>query len=102
MTIIDRTKVLFAVASETSRPVRVFLAVEGTAALGLALLLGKLAADVVGSVALDGLPPWRLLAMLPALGAAAELVRASRPISVLRRWQGVLLRRIDERWADER
>jgi hypothetical protein len=102
MTIVDRTKVLFAAAAETSRPVRVFLVVEATAALGVALVLGKVAAGVAGSIAVDDLPPWRVLAVVPALGAAAELVRATQPVAVLRRWHGVLVRRIDERWADER
>jgi hypothetical protein len=102
MTITSRTKALLMAASETSRPVRVFLAVEVVAVHAVVLVLGRALAGVLGSVALDGLPPWRLLAVLPALGAAAELLRAAGAVEALRRWQGVAVRRIDERWGDDR
>lgn len=72
------------------------------------LLTATLAAAVVGGwawewldglVALDDLPPWRLLAVFPVVGGAAAVLRARRPDETLRRWHGIALRRLDERFA---
>jgi hypothetical protein len=101
MTMSTRTKVLLTTARETSWAVRAFLATEAIVILGLALAAVTLVAGIVKAVAIDGLPPWRALIVLPAVGAAAELVRATRPVAALRRWHGVLIRRIDERWGNE-
>jgi hypothetical protein len=102
MRIHTRAKSLLDAASVTSKPVWVFLVVEAGAILGLVAVVVLVAAGIAQQVALDGLPPWRGLAVLPFASAAAELVRATHPFVAARRWHGVLVRRIDERWGDER
>jgi hypothetical protein len=98
----SRIKATIAAARATSRPVWVFLAVEAVAAVALGLAVGLAAAGTVGGVALDELPPWRALAALPAAGAAGHIVWAARPAEAVRRWHGIAVRRIDERWAADR
>ena len=102
MRISTRSKALLDAATTTSTPVWLFLVVESTAVIGLVTAGVLLAGGIVQSVALDRPPPWRTLAVLPVLGAAAALVRAAHPLMAARRWHGVLVRRIDERWGDER
>ena len=102
MRINTRAKALFDAASVTSRPVWIFLAVEAVAILSLAAVAVLLVAGIAQQVALDRLPPWRAMAVLPFASAAAELVRAAHPFVAARRWHGVLVRRIDERWGDDR
>ena len=101
MTISTRTRVLLTTAMETSWAVWAFLATEAIVLLGLALTAVALAFGLAETSSIDTLPPWRALTVLPAVGAAAELVRATRPIVALRRWHGVLVRRTDERWGNE-
>jgi hypothetical protein len=89
-------------AASTSRPVWIFVTVE-TVAGGLLLVLALIAvARTVASIDVGHLPPWRGLAVFPLVGLAAQGLRALRPGAVARRWHGVIVRRIDERWADER
>jgi hypothetical protein len=102
VTISSRTKAILAAAVDTSRAVRLLVGVELVVMLGIGLAAADAAASAVGRMAANELPPWRVLAILPIAGAAAELVRAARPLDVLRRWHGVVLRRVDERWGDER
>jgi hypothetical protein len=46
-----------------------------------------------------GPPPWPALLAAPVLGAAGHLLRRFRPLAAARRWHGVALRRLDERWS---
>jgi hypothetical protein len=102
MSIHTQTKALSDAAPSTSKPVWIFLVVEAVAILSLAGVVAALAVGIAQHVALDRLPPWRALAVLPFTSAAAEVVRATHPLVAVRRWHGVLVRRIDERWGDER
>lgn len=102
MAITSRIKATIAAAKSTSWPVWAFLAIEALAVVALAGALGLAARAVAGGLSLDELPPWRGLAVLPAAGAAAHTLRAARPEQVLRRWQGIAVRRIDECWAADR
>ena len=102
MTIRTRTKILFAAASAMSRPVWLFLAVEALVAAGAVVVVGVLARRAYAAIDLSELPPWRALVGCLVLGGVAHVVRAARPVDVLRRWHGVVVRRIDERWADDR
>jgi hypothetical protein len=89
-------------AAATSRPVWLFLIVEVIVG-GLVLALGCLAGrSVVRVVALDELPPWPALGWFALLGASAYVLRAVGLVAVLRRWHGIAVRRIDERWAADR
>lgn len=99
-----RTRINSAInaATTTSRPVWLFVVAEALGTLALALAACVAARSLAGSVALDDLPPWRALAAFPAVGAAAGTLRALRLDEVLRRWHGIAVRRIDERWGDER
>jgi hypothetical protein len=98
-----RAKALIAAASATSRPVWAFLAVETIAAVAAVVFVcSTVAAVLAGAADFDQLPPWRALAVVPLGGVAAYLLRALRPLDVARRWHGVAVRRIDERWGDER
>jgi hypothetical protein len=95
-----RITAALAAAEATSRPVWVFLVAELVAGLGLALAAGAGLARLAGAVMLEELPPWPLLPLVAAAGAAARVLRAASPIEALRRWHGVIVRRIDERWAE--
>jgi predicted ABC-type sugar transport system permease subunit len=102
MRITTRTKELLDAASSASKPVWALLTVEAAMAVGLITAGVLLTRGVVQNVAFDRLPPWRALGVLPVLGAAAALIRAAHPVIAARRWHGVLVRRIDEHWGDER
>jgi hypothetical protein len=102
MNIHTRARTLLDAASAASRPVWAFLIIEAAVILGLGGFAAVLGTDLARLVAFDGLPPWWVVAVLPMVSAMAQLVRATRPIVAARRWHGVLLRRIDERWGDER
>jgi hypothetical protein len=102
MSITTRAKALIAAATTTSRPVWAFLAAEAIAVTGVAVVVCGTGAALAGAVALDQLPPWRALLVFPAVGAAAHLLRAAEAVQALRRWHGVAVRRIDERWGDDR
>jgi hypothetical protein len=102
MRIATRTKELLDTASSASKPVWAFLIVEAAMVVGLLTAGVLLTRGIVQNVAFDRLPPWRALGVLPVLGAAAALVRAAHPVMAARRWHGVLVRRIDEHWGDER
>jgi hypothetical protein len=97
-----RTKALWNVLSTTSRPVWLFVLGEAAVLLVVVAVGGLLARRFAGVVALDVLPPWRALVGCVVLGAAAHAVRTARPIETLRQWHGIAVRRIDERWADDR
>jgi hypothetical protein len=101
MSIPTRTKALIAAASATSRPIWAFVAVETIAGVVGAVFVCTAARKLGGAVALDELPPWRALALFLLGGAAAHVMRALRPVEALRRWHGVAVRRIDERWGNE-
>jgi hypothetical protein len=101
MIIRTRIKATITAAKLTSRPVWAFLSAETIAALAVAVTLALVVRRVAGSVAFDELPPWRALAVFPPLGAAARLARSAGAGEALRRWHGVAVRRIDERWGDE-
>jgi hypothetical protein len=102
MTIGTRIKATIGAAKVTSRPVWTFLIVEAVTGVAVVVALALAARHLAGVLALDELPPWRTLAVLPAAGAAAHTLRAAGPVEALRRWHGVATRRIDERWAAER
>jgi hypothetical protein len=102
MTITARIKATITAAKLTSRPVWAFLAAETIAAITVAVALVLVVGWMAESVALDELPPWRALAVFPVVGVAAQLARAAGAGEALRRWHGVAVRRIDERWGDER
>jgi hypothetical protein len=102
MTIVTRTKVLFDVLSATSRPVWLFVAAEGIVAAAVIAAGCVVARGVAGVLVLDELPRWRALGGSLLLGAAGHLIAAARPVDALRRWHGVAVRRIDERWGDDR
>jgi hypothetical protein len=102
MSINTRARALLDAASAASRPVWAFLVIEAVVILGLAGVAAVLVTDVARLVAFDRFPPWWVVAGLPLVSAMAQLVRAARPIVAARRWHGVLVRRIDERWGDER
>jgi hypothetical protein len=83
-----------------SRAVKAAVTIEVAAGLVAALLAwAGLRSHVLGLIDLDNLPPWHALVACPVVGAAAVAVRAWRPDQALRRWHGVALRRIDERWG---
>jgi len=73
--------------------------VVASAALGAGCALVR---NLALAVALDELPPWRALGWFPLAGAAGYMLRAVGPIEAVRRWHGIAVRRIDERWAAER
>jgi hypothetical protein len=102
MSIRTRTKSLWDAASSASKAVWIFLIIETLVIAGLAGLVAELAADIAQRIAFDRLPPWSALAVLLVASALAQLVQAAHPIVAARRWHGVLVRRIDERWGDER
>jgi hypothetical protein len=102
MTIVTRTKALFDVVSATSRPVWLFVAVEGIVAAVVIAAGCVVACGVARALVLDELPPWGALGGCLLLGAAGHLIAAARLVDVLRRWHGVAVRRIDERWGDDR
>jgi hypothetical protein len=89
-------------ASSASKAVWIFLIVETVVIASLAGLVGMVAAEFAQRIAFDRLPPWWALAVLLVASAIAQLVQAAHPIVAARRWHGVLVRRIDERWGDER
>jgi hypothetical protein len=83
-----------------SRPVKATVGLELAAGLVVALVAwGRLRGLVGGLVDLAELPPWWLLVAGPVVGAATAALRAWRPDEALRRWHGVALRRIDERFG---
>jgi hypothetical protein len=91
-----------AAVSATSRPVWVFVAIE-TGVAGFAMVVGGLMVRKLAlAVVLDDLPPWRAMPWFPLAGVAGYVVRALGPIEAVRRWHGIAVRRIDERWAAER
>jgi len=102
MTVRSRLASCLTAAASTSGPVWIFVAIEALVGLGLAVGIAHLACRLAESLVLDELPPWRALALAPLAGAASHLVRAAKTVDVLRRWHGVAIRRIDERWAAER
>ena len=93
---------LYAAASRTSRPVWAFLILETLIAGALVVAGGGILVRLVQATNLGELPPWRALAWCPFVGVAGHVTCAMRPIEVARRWQGVAVRRIDERWAADR
>jgi hypothetical protein len=102
MTVRSRLASCLTAAASTSGPVWIFVAIEIVIGAGLATGIVYFACHLRDGVVLDELPPWRALALAPLAGAAAHLVRAAKPVDILRRWHGVAVRRIDERWAAER
>ena len=101
MTITARAKAVMT-AAQSSKAVCVFVAVEAIAAIVLVAACSTIGRDVAGALDLTSLPPWRGLAIFPALGIAIQAARALDAAEALRRWHGVAIRRIDERWGDER
>jgi hypothetical protein len=102
MTMRTRINSTINAANVASRTVWLFVLIEILASVALAVLVCVAAIRLGHSVAFDDLPPWRALATFPAVGAAAGTLRVLRPGEVLRRWHGIAVRRIDERWGDER
>ena len=102
MRISIRAKGLLDAASTTSKPVWAFLIGEAITVIGIVAAGAVLATGTVDEFPLDRLPPWRALMVLFLVSAGAELVRAAHPLVTARRWHGVLVRRIDERWGEER
>jgi hypothetical protein len=97
-----RAKAIIVTASAASRPVSLFVVVEVVVA-GLVLVLACRAGWSLAQVVThDGLPPWPALGWFALLGAFAYVVRAVGLITVVRRWHGIAVRRIDERWAADR
>jgi hypothetical protein len=83
-----------------SRPVKATVGLELAAGLAAVAVAWQLLRGLVaGLVDLAELPPWWLLVAAPALGAVTAALRAWRPDEALRRWHGVALRRIDERFG---
>ncbi len=102
MTMVRRTRILLTAVSAMSRPVWLFVIGQATVLAAMVAAGGFLARRLAGAVALDELPPWRALVGCLVLGAAAHAVWAARPVETLRRWHGIAVRRIDERWGDDR
>lgn len=102
MTIHIRTKSLIGTAQTPSRPVWAFVISETIIAMALAVFVFISAHDLAGAVDVTSLPPWRTLAVFPLAGVGAQLSRAMHPGEALRRWHGVVVRRVDQRWGDER
>lgn len=101
MTITARAKAAMATAQSSSKAVCVFVAVEVIAAIVLVAAISTVAGNVAGALDLTDLPPWRGLAVFLALGITIQAARALNAPEALRRWHGVAIRRIDERWGDE-
>jgi hypothetical protein len=80
--------------------VRVFVVIEAVVLAAAGVVFSRSLAQVVAAVSFGGLPPWRALVGVPFVGAGAYALRALKPVDVVRRWHGVVVRRIDERWAE--
>lgn len=97
-----RITTIITAARTASRAVLAIAIVETLAVLVASALAARAALGLAGMVQLDELPRWRSLTAFPLAGAAAYVLRALRPVEALSRWHGVAIRRIDERWGDER
>ena len=102
MAITARAKAVMTAAQASSKAVCVFVASEVIAVILLVAAVSTVAGNLAGALDLTDLPPWRGLAIFPALGIAIQAARALNAAEALRRWHGVAIRRIDERWGDER
>jgi len=84
----------------TSGPVKAAVVAEQAVAMVAVALAWWRCGPAVGRlVDLGQAPPWRALVVFPVVGIAAALARAWRADEIVRRWHGVLLRRVDERWG---
>lgn len=99
MTAPAAVKTFVSAVRATSRPVWVFLAVETTIVAALLTVATLWVHGLTTAVDLHRFPPWLTLAVFAPLGAAARTLHLAHVGQAAARWHGVLVRRVDQRWA---
>lgn len=97
-----RARTLATGAKAASRPVWLFVAAEVVVVGALLGLAAIWAVRLVSTMDPIAGAPWQALVVFPLLGAGGRALRLWRPGVTMHRWHGVLVRRIDRRWAGQR
>ena len=99
MTVPAAVKTFVSAVRAASRPVWVFLAVETAIVAAVSTLVALRVHGLTAAVDLHRFPPWPTLAVFAPLCFAVRTRRLAHVGQAARHWHGVLVRRVDQRWA---